>query len=1103
MEKKDIKNNFKEYDTNLVSKYYNREHLIDPLESSYSSFLEDSLEEFFRQNEKIIMLSQIDKKKNIIVDYYLNMGKHSLEINHYKGPDRIKKAINSEVATKYNLTRELNLNLQMYLSSKIRGTEEEEIITRKKVKYEIGKIPLLVNSRYDPYAQKSLVNPYHFVVNGSCRLLYNLLEPNTALKIIKSNKQGIYIRYSRDKKYNNQSLIGYYTDNIGISVPVIASSKFNIFLLLRLLGVSLEKILETNQNKDKELELFNLAYDYYTKPLGDLITEYITIGKLPPIGSEETQHEVHERVLTSIKNLFFPSSLELDLEHNWKELKKGQILELLKELIYYKNNPEEVPYIDSLAHKKLFSIKNHFERVFQQSFKEIISKGKIIILRDLGLIRRTKSLSHLVRSDIIKKSFRKYLTQGTSSSINVPQSEHLNYTNITSIASAQRKIVSSLNKTLTHEKYRCINPSKSGRICCVQTPHSRSVGLVEYLALGSICSSAVNFEELKPHLGELGSFEEGEIKGSIYINDKIVGYVKEDVSKVEDRLLKLKRKLPIGVVVKENKIYINCSEGRILKPFYLVQKEEPIILKLSLEQFISTDIKSLISRGYITYLDFQEELNYKIAPTIEDITKETQVLHVNPAVYLSYSGSGLPLVSTNAAHRAALALRLTDQSIGGKLDKAKFKYNELKIQYLVNSNPSILRTSFDDHLIENIGQNLIVAFMHGQNEEDSVVINKSSIERGLLDSVMWKRILKEIAKDQNNKFNYEINDKLDFPILSLEEDSLPKVGSLVNEDVVLVVDEGNLNRPTKVNSPHTHYYINEIAIDTPIEEAPLVEFKFSKLRKVGEGDKIGTRYGLKGILSKPVSELDLVIPKNGSCPSLIISNHVINSRMIIGPLLELYLTKAAVLEGKPIVAPVFVEENTIPELVSHAKQILIKNNYDGTGYDELFDVCTNTMKKVYVGPTKTHLLEHYARDKFYTRAHKGGLNALTRQPGEGRASKGGLKFSEMESNAALEHNAAEFIKDRLGVDVIKVKICNCGYIWDIEKENVKCEICGLESSTTTVTLPYAFVILTKILKAGHIGTKFNLKKEHIEQPEELEIDELPLDLEEEMEKLEE
>lgn len=1096
-----LEDKFKQYDVNMVSKYYNRQHLVNHIESSYAEFLEHYLAQFFKQNEKTLMLSQPDKKRGVIVDYYLNLGRYSLELTHYKGPDRTKKAVDSAVAMKYNLTRELNLNLQMHLSSKVRDSEEEEeIITRKKVKYQIGKLPLLINSRYDPYAENSLITPYHFIVNGSCRLLYHLLEPNNAIKIIKGDKNSVNIRYSKDSIYNRQSVNANITEhNVTVSFPNLSATQFNLFSLLRLLEVPITQVLDIKSKENDSLQIFNLAYEPYTKPLNELYMEYLSTFKVN-FSKQDSDSVLKEKVESHIQQNLFHFNLSIEYS-NWKELKKDQLLDILKELMYYKNDPENIPYIDSLAHKKLFSLKNHFSRVFQQSFKQILSKGKVIILRDLGLIKRTKSLTHIVRSDVIKKSFRKYLTQGTSSSITVPQSEHLSYTNMTSVTSAQRKIVSSLNKTLTHEKYRCVNPSKSGRICCVQTPHSRSVGLVEYLALGAITSTEVDFSVVSSLLSKVDSSKENST-GSLYVNDKFIGYVYEDLKKIHEKMLKLKRKYPIGVVLKDSNLYINLSEGRILKPFYTVSKEELGIFKLTHEQFLKTDLKELVYKGYVTYLDFQEELSIPIAPTIGEITKETQVMHINPAAYLSYSGSGLPLVSTNAAHRASLALRLIDQSIGGKLTKPLFKFNELKVEYLVNSNPSILRTSFDESLREDVGQNLIIAFMHGQNEEDSVVINKSAVQRGLLNSVMWKRVIKEVKKDDCNRFNYQISDKVDTPVVNLESDHLPRVGSLVNEDLIMMVDEGNMNRPTKVFSPHTQYYINEISVDTPVEDAPIVEFKFSKLRKVGEGDKIGTRYGLKGIISKPRSQLDLVIPENGVHPTLMISNHVINSRMIIGPLLELHLTKAAVLEGTPKVAPVFAEESTVSNLVNEARQVLRAHNYDEEGYELLFDVSTNSVKRISMGPSKTQLLEHYARDKFYTRAHKGGINALTRQPGEGRASKGGLKFSEMESNAALEHTAAEFIKDRLGVDQIKVKICNCGYIWDFEKEGLMCNICGKESSTTTVSLPYAFVILTKILKAGHISTKFNVKKEQTQETETektVDLDELNVDYLEELE----
>lgn len=103
------------------------------------------------------------------------------------------------------------------------------------------------------------------------------------------------------------------------------------------------------------------------------------------------------------------------------------------------------------------------------------------------------------------------------------------------------------------------------------------------------------------------------------------------------------------------------------------------------------------------------------------------------------------------------------------------------------------------------------------------------------------------------------------------------------------------------------------------------------------------------------------------------------------------------------------------------------------------------------------------------------MQILTRQPTEGRARSGGLRFGEMERDCMISHGAARFLKERLMdvSDKYRIHVCeNCGLIATakLQQGEYFCNLCP-QSKICQVFIPYACKLLFQELLAMHIVPK--------------------------------
>ncbi|WP_405305434.1 DNA-directed RNA polymerase subunit B [Methanobrevibacter sp.] len=595
-------------------------------------------------------------------------------------------------------------------------------------------------------------------------------------------------------------------------------------------------------------------------------------------------------------------------------------------------------------------------------------------------------------------------------------------------------------------------------------------------------------------------------KTKIYINGELLGYCENPAEFTQEMREKRRNgeisyEMNITYYEDNEEIYIFNDPGRARRPLIIVKDGVPLLREEHLNKVANGKLKwdDLINKGLVEYLDAEEEENSYIAMSLAELNDEHTHLEIDPATMLGICAGIIPFSDHNSSPRNTMEAGMTKQALGLYVSNYALR-TDTRAHLLHHPQTPIVKTRIIDSTNYDLrpsGQNFVVALMsyEGYNMEDAMVINKGSLERGLARSSFFRAYdtsEKRYAGGQVDKF--EVPDKnikgyrSEEAYRNLDEDGVVNPESYVESGDVLIgktspprfleEDFGTVadrRRETSVTVRHGEKgIVDAVLLSETVEGSRLAKIRVRDTRQPEFGDKFASRHGQKGVVGLILSPEDVPFTEFGVVPDLIVNPHAIPSRMSIGQVLEMVAGKAGCLEGERVDATPFNQT-----LEDEIKQQLIDNGFESAGCESLYNGVTGERldAEIFVGVAYYQKLHHMTTDKVYARS-RGPVQVLTRQPTEGRAREGGLRFGEMERDCLIAHGAALTLKERLldESDKYEAIVCeNCGMlaVFDKNKNKKYCPICG-DVETYPVEISYAFKLLLDELKSLCIFPKLVL-----------------------------
>jgi DNA-directed RNA polymerase II subunit RPB2 len=418
--------------------------------------------------------------------------------------------------------------------------------------------------------------------------------------------------------------------------------------------------------------------------------------------------------------------------------------------------------------------RNYFNKLVKDMEKQIIKEinnGSWRSKEDYLNIVNLTNIYKIIKSTTIENGFKRALSTGDfgikhTNSNKVGVAQVLNRLTYVASLSHLRRISTPTDKSGKLVPPRKLHNTSWGFLCPAETPEGASVGIVKnmsYMTHITIHSNSNSlYEYVEPYIIRLDNLKPVEVyeKVKVFINGAWIG-ISEDAQQLYVMLKNMKYKGIINIYTsiifdyKLQEIRLCNDSGRVTRPLLRVKNNNVLINDKMLDNLKNSKMgwndlltDCTIEEAIIEYIDPEEQSFSMIATTPKDIIKvnDNKIFkfthcEIHPSTIFGVVASCIPFPDHNQSPRNTYQSAQQKQAMGVYATNYNERMDKTAYVMTYPTRPLVDTRIMNMIKINEIpsGCNINVAIMThtGYNQEDSVLINKGSIDRGLFQTTIY------------------------------------------------------------------------------------------------------------------------------------------------------------------------------------------------------------------------------------------------------------------------------------------------------------------------------------------------------------------------------